>query len=125
MRRAQPLTQISKRVSVFARFATMLSLRPNVAGEAAEPPSTACLRVRRWLSLCLDGELADSDQAALIDHLFMRHIESCAACSSFETLAGASTALLRETPLAPHQLPIGVAAADAIAPEDPPRGRGG
>jgi hypothetical protein len=54
-----------------------------------------------------------------MDHLFMTHIENCAACSSFQALVGASTALLRETPTEKPQLPIGVVAADATAPEQP------
>jgi hypothetical protein len=107
------------RFSVFARFAAMLSLRPKVTEEAAEAPSSACLRARRWFSLSLDGELAESDQAALMDHLFMTHIENCTACSSFQAVAGASTALLRETPPETPPLPIGVLAADATAPEQP------
>jgi len=106
------------RFSVFARFATMLSLRPKIAGGGPEAPSASCLRARRWFSLALDGELPDSDQAALFDHVFMTHVEGCAACSSFEALAGGSTALLRDTLREPPQLPIGVLAADP-APEQP------
>jgi|SRR5581483_2253858 len=105
------------RFSVFARFATMLSLRPKVAGEASETTSAVCLRARRWFSLSLDGELADSNQAALLDHQFMTHIENCAACSSSQAVVAASTALLRRTPTEKPPFPIGIVAGDATAPE--------
>jgi hypothetical protein len=104
------------RSSVFARFGTIVSLRPKAAGEAPEAPNATCLRARRWFSLALDGELPDSDQAALFDHLIMTHVGNCAACVSFQALAGGSTALLRDTPPEPPQLPIGALAADP-APE--------
>lgn len=77
----------------FARFVPGFGRRTKVAGEAVEALGAACARARRWVSLSLDGELADAEQALLVGHL-----ESCAACSSFQALSGAATAMLRGAP---------------------------
>jgi hypothetical protein len=106
------------RFSVFARFATMLSLRPKGA-EAPEAPSAACMRARRWFSLSLDGELPDSDQTPLMDHLFMTHIENCTACSSFQALTRTSTAALRDTAPERPQRPLSTVSGDGSAAVEP------
>ena len=71
----------------FARFAPTFSTRTAVPSEAL---SAACALARGWVSLSLDGEIADPEQALLVDHL-----EDCAACSSFQARSAASTAMLR------------------------------
>ncbi len=54
----------------------------------------ACDRARQWLSLRLDGELSELEQALLAAHL-----ERCDACRTFEAETAALTAALRAAPL--------------------------
>src|SRR5476651_776518 len=54
----------------------------------------ACERTRRWISLHLDGEISDLEEAAL-----RRHLERCAACGSLATELAGLTGLLRAAPL--------------------------
>jgi hypothetical protein len=74
----------------WARFVRAFGGRTKVAGEAVEALGATCARARQWISLSLDGELAHPEQALLV-----RHLESCASCSSFQALSRASTAMLR------------------------------
>ena len=86
--------QLEKRggLRFFARFVPAFGRRTKITGEAVEALGAACARARRRVSLSLDGQLADPEQALLAGHL-----ENCAACSSFQALSGASTAMLRGT----------------------------
>ena len=94
-------------VRFFARFVPAFGRKTKVAGEAVEALGAACARARQWVSLSLDGELADPEHALLVGHL-----ESCSACSSFQALSGASTAMLRGAPAA---RPEGLAAGQEVA----------
>lgn len=53
-----------------------------------------CERARSWVSLGLDGELSEVEQA-----LLLAHVVRCAACAGFERDADALTRKLREAPL--------------------------
>jgi hypothetical protein len=76
----------------FARFVPAFGRRTEVTGDAAEGLGAACARARRRVSLSVDGQLADPEQALLAGHL-----KNCAACSSFQALSAAPTAMLRGT----------------------------
>lgn len=56
----------------------------------------ACDRAREWISLELDAELSE-----LEDALLRRHLARCACCGAFRTEARAFTQVLRSTPLEP------------------------
>src|SRR5215218_6294209 len=59
-----------------------------------------CERFRAYVSLSLDGELAELEQLMLDSHL-----ERCAGCGAFAVEAGASTAALRAAePVAPRHV---------------------
>jgi predicted anti-sigma-YlaC factor YlaD len=53
-----------------------------------------CERARSWVSLGLDGELSEIEQA-----LLCAHVGRCAACAGFERDADALTRELRAAPL--------------------------
>ena len=53
-----------------------------------------CERARSWVSLSLDGELSEVEQASL-----RAHVGRCAACAGFERDADALTRELRTAPL--------------------------
>jgi predicted anti-sigma-YlaC factor YlaD len=63
-----------------------------------------CERARLWVSLALDGELSEIEEAAL-----RVHVGSCAACAGFELDVVALTKELRSAPLVRP-------AAEAVAP---------
>ena len=56
--------------------------------------TTPCERTRRSISLHLDGEISDLDEAAL-----RRHLERCAACGGLAAELAGLTELLRAAPL--------------------------
>jgi predicted anti-sigma-YlaC factor YlaD len=55
---------------------------------------TACERARQWISLELDGELSELEQAALA-----RHLDGCRSCRAVSACVGGFTWMLREQPL--------------------------
>jgi len=57
-------------------------------------PNVLCERGREWISLRLDGELAELAQKMLDSHL-----ARCPDCRAFEVEAAATTRLVRATPL--------------------------
>jgi predicted anti-sigma-YlaC factor YlaD len=57
--------------------------------------TTACEQAGQWISLRLDGELSELEQAALD-----RHVEECADCRAFGTELTGIAQLLRAAPLA-------------------------
>src|SRR5438105_12262810 len=57
-------------------------------------PNGLCERGREWISLRLDGELAELAQKMLDSHL-----ARCPECRAFEAEAAATTRLVRATPL--------------------------
>ena len=56
--------------------------------------TTACERAGQWISLRLDGELSELEEATLD-----RHLEGCAACSAVAAELTGLTRLLRSAPL--------------------------
>jgi predicted anti-sigma-YlaC factor YlaD len=56
--------------------------------------TNACERATQWISLDLDGELSQLEQAAL-----QRHLSGCAHCREVSTEVTAFTRMLREAPL--------------------------
>ncbi len=56
--------------------------------------TSACERATQWISLDLDGELSQLEQAAL-----GRHLSGCAPCRAVSAEVGAFTRMLREAPL--------------------------
>ncbi len=56
--------------------------------------TNACERATQWISLELDGELSQLEQAALA-----RHLSGCAPCRAVSAEVGAFTCMLREAPL--------------------------
>jgi hypothetical protein len=56
--------------------------------------TAVCERARSWVSLSLDGELSEVEQA-----LLRTHVGRCAACAGFERDADALTRELRTAPL--------------------------
>ena len=65
-----------------------------------------CERGREWVSLRLDGELAE-----LVQKMLDSHLARCAECRAFEADLVATTGLVRATPLEqlerPVSLPVG------------------
>jgi len=57
--------------------------------------TTPCERASHWISLDLDGELSELEQAGLA-----RHLERCGSCRSLSAELAGLTALLRGAPLA-------------------------
>jgi len=66
--------------------------------------TNACERSAQWISLELDGELSQLEQAALA-----RHRDGCARCRALSTEVASFTRLLREAPLLSSQRPVAVA----------------
>jgi anti-sigma factor RsiW len=66
--------------------------------------TNACDRAAQWVSLDLDGELSQFEQAALA-----RHCERCARCRALGQDVASFTRLLREAPLVELERPIVVA----------------
>jgi predicted anti-sigma-YlaC factor YlaD len=64
-----------------------------------------CERATQWISLRLDGELSELEQAAL-----GRHLESCPRCLALSARVGGFTWMLREQPLVEIPSPVVVAA---------------
>jgi anti-sigma factor RsiW len=56
--------------------------------------TNACERATQWISLDVDGELSQLEQAALA-----RHLLSCSRCQSVSAAFSSFTRLLREAPL--------------------------
>jgi predicted anti-sigma-YlaC factor YlaD len=67
--------------------------------------TSACDRARQWISLELDSELTQLEEAALA-----RHLSLCARCRAVSAEFGAFTQLLREAPLLDLDRPVVVAA---------------
>src|SRR3954447_26712487 len=67
--------------------------------------ANACDRATQWLSLELDGELSQLEQAALT-----RHLDGCARCSAVSADVRAFTTVLRNAPLVELERPVGVVA---------------
>ena len=61
----------------------------------------SCERARTWISLDLDDELSELEQAML-----RRHVRSCAACAGFQADAASITGRLRLAPLEPVPAPV-------------------
>jgi len=68
--------------------------------------TSACDRARQWLSLELDGELSQLEQAALA-----RHLAYCAGCRALGAEVAGFTHLIREAPLLELERPVALAAA--------------
>ncbi len=68
--------------------------------------TTACERSGRWISLGLDGETSDLEEAAL-----RRHLERCASCAGRAAEIGGFTRLLRAAPLDEPERPLSVSGA--------------
>jgi predicted anti-sigma-YlaC factor YlaD len=56
--------------------------------------TNACERATQWISLDLDGELSQLEEAGL-----QRHLVGCARCRAVSAEGGAFTRMLREVPL--------------------------
>lgn len=56
--------------------------------------TNTCERATQWISLDLDGELSQLEQAALA-----RHLLSCTRCEAVSTQFSSFTCMLREAPL--------------------------
>src|SRR5205823_4692856 len=67
--------------------------------------TNACERALQWISLDLDGELSQLEQAAL-----GRHLHGCARCRSASVEVGGFTRLLRQAPLVELERPVTIAA---------------
>lgn len=63
--------------------------------------SLVCSRVRSQVSLALDGELSQLEQA-----MVQRHLEGCAACRAFHDELTAVTSAIRHAPLVPLERPV-------------------
>jgi predicted anti-sigma-YlaC factor YlaD len=63
--------------------------------------ANACDRATQWLSLELDGELSQLEEAAL-----ERHLDGCARCRAVSDDVRAFTAMLREAPLVELERPL-------------------
>jgi len=64
-----------------------------MAGEAHPLRGGRCERARQWVSLRIDDELTE-----LEDALLQKHLEACGPCRSFAARLNATTELLRQTP---------------------------
>jgi predicted anti-sigma-YlaC factor YlaD len=64
-----------------------------------------CERAAQWISLDLDAELSQLEQAALA-----RHLARCARCQAVSTEVSSFTRMLREAPLIELEREIGYAA---------------
>src|SRR3954451_25404680 len=64
-----------------------------MAGGAHPPRGGRCERARQWVSLRIDDELTE-----LEDALLQKHLEACGPCRSFAARLKATTDLLRQTP---------------------------
>jgi anti-sigma factor RsiW len=71
--------------------------------------TSTCERTNQWISLDLDGELSQLEQAALA-----RHLRSCARCQAVSTQFSSFTRLLREAPLIELEREPAYAAPDRI-----------
>src|SRR5687768_3181467 len=60
-----------------------------------------CDRARMYISLRLDGELSDFEQALLVSH-----IAGCSACRAFEADLGEITSGLRDAPVERLERPL-------------------
>jgi predicted anti-sigma-YlaC factor YlaD len=67
--------------------------------------TNACERATQWISLELDGELSQLEQAALA-----RHLSGCAPCRAVSAEVRAFTHMLREAPLLELEREIAYAA---------------
>lgn len=67
--------------------------------------TSACERAMQWISLDLDGELSQLEQAALA-----RHLDACDRCREVGADVDAFTLLLRDAPLVELERPVVVAA---------------
>jgi ferric-dicitrate binding protein FerR (iron transport regulator) len=67
--------------------------------------SSPCERATQWISLSLDGELSELEEAAL-----ERHLEGCARCQALSSRVQRFTTLLRAEPLIEITHPIVVTA---------------
>jgi predicted anti-sigma-YlaC factor YlaD len=67
--------------------------------------TNTCDRAAQWISLGLDGELSQLEQAALA-----RHLGRCARCQAVSTEVSLFTRMLREAPLIELERAIGYAA---------------
>ena len=56
--------------------------------------TNTCERATQWISLDLDGELSQLEQAALA-----RHLLSCSRCQAVSAAVSSFTRILREAPL--------------------------
>ena len=65
-----------------------------MAGEALSPRNGRCERARQWVSLRVDGELSE-----LEDALLEKHLEGCASCSTFTAGLVATAEAVRAVPL--------------------------
>jgi ferric-dicitrate binding protein FerR (iron transport regulator) len=61
----------------------------------------ACERAQQWISLELDGELSQLEQAALA-----RHLDGCASCREVSAEIGGFTRLIRAAPLLALEHPL-------------------
>lgn len=70
---------------------------------ALRPQPDACDRARGWVSLRLDDEISELEQALLESHL-----RRCAACTEFEASIRGAVLALRARPLERMEQPIAV-----------------
>ena len=66
--------------------------------------TSPCERAAQWISLRLDGELSELEEAALD-----RHLEACPRCLALSARVGGFTWMLREQPLLEVPSPVVVA----------------
>ena len=66
-------------------------------------PSGHCERARGWVSLAVDGELSELEQA-----LLEAHLERCAECRTFSAGVGAVGELMRSAPPERPARPVSV-----------------
>jgi predicted anti-sigma-YlaC factor YlaD len=69
---------------------------------------TACERAQQWISLELDGELSEFEQAALA-----RHLGGCVACRAVSLRVSGFTSMLRAELLVEPERPVVVTASHA------------